>query len=127
VAWGLGVRQPLSRVTYRQAPWPQSEPETKVPKQGGDAARLGDPPGVSVLQGKLDLRDVELGLVLHREPTGWGELQASALAVEDRQDSALTDLISRRLAGIRLGGATRKHSEISHAGSLAWTPAPRAL
>jgi hypothetical protein len=68
-----------------------------------------------VLEGELDLRDFELGLVLHGEPTGWGELQARALTVEDRQDSALTDLISRRLAGIGLRGAARKNSEISHA------------
>jgi hypothetical protein len=53
-----------------------------------------------VLVAELDLRDSELGLVLHREPTRWGELKASALTVEDRQDPALTDLISRRLAGI---------------------------
>ncbi len=62
----------------------------------------------------LDLRVVERGLVLDREPTGWGEPQAIALAVEDREDPAVSDLISRRLPGIGRGGAARKNSEISH-------------
>jgi hypothetical protein len=72
-----------------------------------------------VLVGGLDLRDVDPGLVLHREPTGWGELKPSAPTVEDGQDSARTDLISRRLAGIERRDAARKNSEISHARSLA--------
>ena len=94
-------------------------------QEGGALAHpSGETRGVSVLEGELDLRDVELGLVLHREPTGWGELQAGSLAVEDRQDSAVADLISRRLAGIGLGGATRKHSEVSHVRSVARRPAP---
>ena len=71
-----------------------------------------------MLLGKRDVGDVELGLVLHREPTRWGELKASAFTVEDSQNSALTDLISCRAAGIKRGNATRKDSEISHARSL---------
>jgi hypothetical protein len=71
-----------------------------------------------VLLGELHAGDVELGLVLHREPTRWGELNASALTVENSQNSALTDLISCHVAGIKRGDATRKDSEISHARSL---------
>jgi hypothetical protein len=68
-----------------------------------------------VLHGELDVGDVGLGLVLHREPTRRGQLKASALTVEDSQNCALTDLVSCRIAGIKRGDATRKDSEISYA------------
>lgn len=75
--------------------------------------------GYRVLDGGLGPRDLQLDLVLHRKPTGGGELKASALSVEDRQDSAFADLIVR-LPGIGLGGAARKDSEVCHSQSLPW-------
>src|SRR5665647_3927567 len=92
---------------------------TRLPAACGEAKKAAHPPlGTYVLFGELDLRDVDLGLVLHREPTGWGEHKPSALTVEDCQDSARIDLIARRLAGIERRDAARKNSEISHAQSL---------
>ena len=73
---------------------------------------------VPVLLGELHVGDVELGLVLHREPTRRGQPKASALTVEDSQNCALTDLISCHVAGMKRGDATRKDSEISHGRSL---------
>jgi hypothetical protein len=62
----------------------------------------------------LGLGSFGLGPVLHREPTGRGKSQAVALAVKDGEYATVSDLVSRRLAGIGRGDPARKNSEISH-------------
>jgi hypothetical protein len=81
---------------------------------GGEDAPLPAHAANYVSVAELDLRAVELRLILHREPAGWGELKPGALTVDHCQDSARTDLITSRLAGVERGDAARKNSEISH-------------
>jgi len=93
-----GSRAPW--LAFRSAAW-QSQYRLDGAQTGGERFSWADPcPGGWQKGGEvvnaprelrtsgpsLDLRVVERGLVLHREPTGWGEPQAIALAVEDRED-----------------------------------------
>ena len=96
--------QPLSQTGAMPAPpgHPTGPPSAPVRRKPPPR------PELSTLERELDLRTVELGLVLQRKPTERGELRATAPAVENRQDCALTDLISRRLTGAGRADTTRK-------------------